>query len=352
MVQPAASVKKVQAETLYELEFVGAPQLSPCGQKVAYIQTVINQEKNYESHLFIYDRQTGESVQWTNGASKDSSPKWSSDGKWIAFVSNRSGKNQIWKISSIGGEAKQVTHLKNGASTPVWHPHKQAFLFTTSLKEDETLQAKEGDEEKEELQPLVVDDIRYKGDGIGFLDGRKSQIGFYDLENEQMNLLTSEPYNHKDPAWSPDGEAIAYVRTSEDEPGAYSLQDLLVKPLGKEAYKVNQESGVFNVPNWSPNGEAISYLGHNREYDGATLNRVWMVSLQTQEHTCLTKDVDLECSDVLISDLHWDNPTQGAVWDQSGQGLYVLGTERGNTAIYQIDLSGNVSKVLEGERHI
>lgn len=344
--------KAIHSETLYDLKFVGDPQLSPCGKRVAYIQTVINDEKNYESHLFIYDRTTGKSIQWTNGQSRNLSPRWSSDGEWIAFVSNRSGENQIWLISSSGGEAKQLTHLRNGASNPVWQPNRHALLFVTGLEEGEKLDAEAEGDKSDHPQPLIVDRLRYKADGKGFLDKKRNHLVLFDIEQDQMEQLTYGPFDHSDPSFAPDGSTVAYVRTGEDEPGSYSLSDLFIKPLRKEAYQINSERGVFSKPNWSPRGNALSYIGHKREYDGATLNRVWVTSIDTKETSCLTKGVDLECTDVLISDMHWANPSPGAVWDKDGQGVYFQGSDKGNTGIYYASLTDEVLNVIHGERHI
>ncbi|TLS38541.1 S9 family peptidase [Pseudalkalibacillus caeni] len=343
---------KIDSETLYDLKFVGDPQLSPCGQKVAYIKTTINDEKDYESHLFVYDRKTGESNQWTFGASRNQSPRWAATGEKLAFVSNRSGKNQIWIISAGGGEATQLTNLKNGASNPVWRPDNKALLFVSPLEEGETLETTEEHDKKAELQPLIVDKLQYKADGRGFLDNKKNQLILIDLKTKQMEQLTSGPYNHSDPTWSPDGSAVAYARDREDEPGSYFLSDLFIKPIGEEAYRVNDEEGVFSKPNWSPDGDALSYIGHLLEYDGATLNRVWVTALDSKETRCLTADVDLECTDVLISDMHWANPSPGAVWKKDGLGVYFQGSENGNTNIYYASLAGGVSKTVGGKRHV
>lgn len=341
----------IHSETLYDLQFVGDPQISPDGNKIAYVTTSINDKKKYDSHLFVYDRETKEINQWTHGESRNHSPRWSADGEAIAFISNRSGKNQLYVMPAGGGEAYQVTKLKNGAANPVWHPSEDKLLFQTSLEEGEDLHAKEEDKD-EELKPYIVDQLHYKADGKGLLDQKRSHIALYDLQTERIEQLTSGPYDHTDPSWSPDGSTIAYVRPQDDQPGSYMLSDLYIQKLGQQPYRLNEKSGGFGKPVFSPDGKSLSYFGHHYEYDGATLTKVWVTDLNQNTTTCLTESVDLECSDILISDLHWGNPTPGAVWTEDGKGVYFQASEHGNTGIYHATLAGEVTQVIGGDRHI
>ncbi len=337
-------------ESLYDLTFVGDPQLSPDGGYCVYVKKVITEEREYASNLVLVNRDTGIEHDWTaaSGEHKDHSPRWSPDGKTIAFVSNRSDENQIWLISTEGGEARQLTNLKNGVSAPVWKPDGSALLVLSKDGED-------CDEENGGRKPLVVNDLQYKADGTGLLDGNHLQVVLVAVTTEpgKVDWLTEAPHNHSDPSWSPDGKMITYVRTRYEEQGSYMRSDLFIQSLGSdvEPEQLNSDGGSFIAPKWSPDGESLSFIGHHFQHEGATLNKIWMVEVATKKFTCLTESVDLECTDVLISDMHWGGASPGAMWNGDGSGLYFLASEKGNTGVYYVGMDSTVRQIAGGDRH-
>ncbi|WP_242688835.1 S9 family peptidase [Bacillus sp. Cs-700] len=342
-------------ELLYDFTFVGDPQLSPDGTYVVYVKKVINEEKEYTSNLVLVNRDTGIEHDWTalGGEKKDRSPRWSPDGKTIAFVSDRSGEDQIWLISTDGGEARKLTDIKSGVSAPVWKPDGTSLLFLSKNKKEE--------EKGEGRKPLVITDLQYKSDGVGFLDGDHLQVVRIDVSSggEKIKWLTDAPFNHSSPSWSPDGQSITYVRSrNEDaEQGSYMRSDLFVQRLEEgegrqeQQEQLNREGGSFEAPKWSPDGKKLSFIGHFFLHEGATLNKVWTVDVDKREFTCLTDTADLECSDVLISDMHWGGASPGAEWNEDGTEVYFLASEKGNTGLYCATVDCTVRQITGGDRH-
>lgn len=162
--------RKVAAEDLYQLTYASDPQLSPQGDAVVYVKTMIDEERAYRNHLFVRDLQTGETVQLTSGAVRDTYPRWSPDGTRITFVSKRSGTAQVWLIDAKGGEPRQLTHCKTGVSTPLWSPDGQLIVFSSLMDRGETFDDQEG-EAKEAVVPKVihVERMKYKSDDYGYL---------------------------------------------------------------------------------------------------------------------------------------------------------------------------------------
>src|SRR5437870_1067118 len=107
---PAASKRPMELEDMFSIKRVSDPQLSPNGRWVAYVLTEVNKTENsLNSDIWLISSDGGEPRQLTNSPKHDRHPRWSPDGKWIAFESNRGGSFQIYVIRTEGGEARQLT---------------------------------------------------------------------------------------------------------------------------------------------------------------------------------------------------------------------------------------------------
>jgi dipeptidyl aminopeptidase/acylaminoacyl peptidase len=346
---------KITAEDLYRIHFVNDPQVSPDGERVVFVQTIMDEKKKYRSHLFIQQIKSKEVIQWTNGETKDTQPRWSPDGKQIAFLSNRTGKNQIWHISSAGGEATRLTHCKNGVNTFSWSPEGKTILFSTPLSSQDSLTEQEESEGKQDVkEPYVVNHLRYKSDGLGLLDGKHSQLVLINLKTKKLRQLTDGEYDHSDGAWSPDGSKIALVANRSGNEFETFKSDLYVISLQNGEWKqLTNGTGSFSSPVWSPDGTKLSCLGHELEYDGATLERVWVFDVESGEMTCITGQWDVHAGDAAIGDMRSGHSSSGAIWSVVGKGLYFLASENGNTNLYYTDLNGSIQQLgAATNRHV
>src|SRR5690606_11310835 len=202
-------IRGIQAEDLYRLVSVADPRLSPDGAKVAFVQTKMEQEKNdYVSNIFVYDLQKEIWTQWTHGKQRNMSPRWSPDGNQLVFVSNRSGKNQLYIMPTSGGEARRVTKVKNGATNPIWSPDGKKIAFNVQVKTGESLELtdqedQEKEKKKKQPEPVEVTKMKYKADTVGLFTGKYQQIVLLDVETGNIEQLTEGEYHHTLFDWSP-----------------------------------------------------------------------------------------------------------------------------------------------------
>ncbi|MDY0407766.1 TolB family protein [Paracerasibacillus soli] len=256
--------RAVQTEDFTRLQVYSDPQLLQNEHAFLFVSTTINEDKNYEAHIHHYDLDKKQSKQWSFGKSKNNNPRVSPDGTQIVFQSNRSGTTQLWLLQVDGGEAKQLTTFKNGATNPHWTPDGKGIIFTARLEENEDVhhqkelskeeRKKEQDEKNKE--PLVVSKLKYKADGVGFLDNKRSQIMLYHLTDGSIEQLTTGDADHHFQDISPNGETILFAGNLNKDADYELITDLFTLDItSKSITKLTDGNGSYFQASFSPDGK-------------------------------------------------------------------------------------------------
>ncbi|WML49631.1 S9 family peptidase [Neobacillus sp. PS3-34] len=347
--------KGIKAEDLYELKSAVDPRLSPDGSLCVYVQTAIDQETDeYFSHIYFMDvSKKTKPVQWTSGKGRNHSPRWSPDGTSIAFVSSRTGKNQIYILSAHGGEAKQITFIENGASNPVWSPDGKRIAFSASAAGNKTILDKEEKKAEDKLLPLEVTKMKYKSDAEGFWKGNYKHIGVADVDSGDVVQLTEGPHDYQLYSWSPDGENIAIGADLEEDSDASFVQDVyLLQPKTKKLTKLTNGTGYFGNVTWSPDGQTLGIIGHEKEFHNATLPKLWIYQIESGVFTCFSEGSDIAAGDIVIGDFQQGAVTPGVLWADDSKSFYFLATDHGNTIVYYGSLDGEMYPALLDQQHV
>jgi dipeptidyl aminopeptidase/acylaminoacyl peptidase len=243
---------------------VNDPQCSPDGKWIAYsLSTTDTKEDKRNTDLWMVSVDGKENIQLTTSTESESRPKWSPDGKLLAFLSSRPGKakgNQVWVLDRRGGEARQVTDVKHRLSDFVWSPDSKQLLLT--MQELDEPAVEEG-KPPAKPKPIVLDRYGFKRDGTGYLSAKHpSRLYLFDIESKKVDTLTKDAYEESAAAWSPDGKWIAFVSKREPEADRNNNSEIWVTSAaaGSTPRKITTFQGPDQSPVWSPDSKSIAYI--------------------------------------------------------------------------------------------
>ncbi|MFD1739147.1 S9 family peptidase [Bacillus salitolerans] len=342
----------IKPEDLFKLKSVNCPLYSPSGENFLFVETVMDEEeKKYYSHLFVGNNDGDQIRQWTFGKVRDVNPAWSPDGKWIAFLSNRSEKQQVFVMSASGGEPRQVTDTPNGVSQFGWSPNSKQLLISHLLSsENEEVKS---EAKSEQLEPMVVEKLAYKSDASGFFDHKYSKAALVDIHTNKYEPLTTDDVNYSIGCFSPDGKNVVLFANPSDEAEYELITDVYIVNLeNKNMERITSSNGQYSQASWSPDGTYLAFIGHEKEYLSATLSRIWLYDLQKSELTCLTENLDVHIGDVAIGDFQQSGSDRGLVWTLDSTGFYFIASDQGSTAVYYGDIEGLMYPVILDDQHV
>ncbi len=268
---PAPLQRNLTIDDFFALQEVSDPQLSPDGKWVAYtVKTLDLKEDKSETQIWMIPVGGGEAIPMTVKGESSSSPRWSPDGKYLAFLSSRGEgmKTQVWTLYLGGGEAQQVTETIQGVGAFEWSPQSDRFVLLLQDPSPEEIEAaeraKRGEAPKKKTQrPWVIDRQQFKWDEIGYLDRRRTHLYVLELRSRKMTQVTSGDYDDREPAWSPDGRFLAFTSNRTENPDANYNTDIWVVASdnpdgGKGLVRVTTNPGADHSPAWSPDGKWIA----------------------------------------------------------------------------------------------
>jgi dipeptidyl aminopeptidase/acylaminoacyl peptidase len=336
----SAQRRAITFDDFINLPVVSDPQLSPEGRWVAYtVSTPSLADNRGVARIWLANVATGETRQLTQGPGSDRSPRWSPDGRTLAFISSRQGGPQIWLLSPAGGEARKLTSISDGVGEIIWKPDGSGLVAVVDVKwpAEQEIDRRNGDYPTDariwtELFWRHWDDFRV---------GHRQHVFGVDLASGQVTDLT--PVDHDAPtiatggdgdvAVAPDGKQIAVAMHGDDVVATNTNVDIYVisGEGGREAGDMSTWQnvtaampGAENTPRYSPDGKWLAYLSMARPGFEADRQRLMLLPRGGGAPVEATTG--------------WTLSVGSYSWCPDSRCLYVVVEERGWINIHRIDL--------------
>jgi len=358
-VAAAPSAKRAfTVEDLYRVENPGQVDLSPDGSWLVYSLSTTDLPRNRSNRdLYRVSTKGGESTRltWTEDAS-ESSPVWSPDGNWIAFVARRGeqASGQLWLLPADGGEARALTDFATGASGPVWSPDGRRIAFTSEVYPEcgtDDVCNRRRIERRDEgpLSVHVADELLYRH-WTGWYDGMVSHVMVVEVESGEVRDLTPGPREapvfapggSHDYVFSPDGKELCFTRNSDPVPTlAWSTNsDLWVVPVDPApdgaplpARNLTVDNPAWDgSPSYSPDGRKIAYRRQSRPGNEADLFQLAVLDRDSGKSRVVTSGFD----DWVLE----------LAWLPDGKGLVFKAPREGSTPLFLVDVAGGEAREL------
>ena len=350
MAQATARPDLMTLNDIFRVKAVADPKVSPDGKWVLYTVTSMDLKKDRQvTDLWMVSWNGRHDIQLTFGYDGSvSSPGWSPDGKYISFLSDRTGKaqgTQVWVLSRRGGEARQLTDVSKKQGTIKsyrWSPDGRRLLLRVRTGGTVSANAFNDAKAKEYIPPIVITTYQFKQDITGYVTAKSHTFLYlYDISTGKLQKLTAgTQYDERDGVWSPDGKEIAFISNHTAEPDRNINTDVFVAAAtpGTAARQLTHYTGADTGPlAWSPNGQEIAFLrgGHIQHW-------------QYQEHKLAVIAASGDGRTRVVT-AAFDRPIHAPQWTPDGRHIIALVTDDRNRYPVRIAVaSGRVTRLVQG----
>jgi dipeptidyl aminopeptidase/acylaminoacyl peptidase len=336
----------MKPEAIGELTDVSEPRLAPDGASVAFVVSTVDLDDNaYRSRIWVaaVDGSTPPRA-FSAGEKRDGRPRWSPDGRLLAFVSHRDDEGSELYVLPVreGGEVVRLAAWPEEIEDVAWSPDGTRLAFTARQRDEQRYTSKEA----KDRPPRRVTRLFSRVDGTGWTVDRPKHLFVVAADGStKPRPITSGPFDDEGLSWSPDGRRVAFVASRHDRWDLDLTSDIFTVDvdLASDPDRLTAMGEGWGAPSWSPDGGAIAAYWHNPAIN-PTHPQVAVVPLDGGPPTFLTRALDRSCAPY---------PTaREPVW--SGADVLFTVEDAGNVHLYRVAPDGDDKPrlVLGGDRVI
>jgi dipeptidyl aminopeptidase/acylaminoacyl peptidase len=326
-------------QDLLKVRRVGDPQISPDGTQVAFTVGDVNYDANkVVTQIYVVPLAGGSPKQLTEAQSSSTAPRWSPDGKKIAYVHG----GQLWTMDSDGDDKDQLTKIATGAAAPVWSPNGKWIAFTSDVypdcKDDECNKTKDAQAEAGKVKAHITTRLLFKH-WDEWRDIKRTHVFVVSSKGGAARDLTpgdfdSPPYaasSGVDFSFSPDSQEIAYLRNPDKVEATSTNSDIYVVPLaGGTPKNITANNRGYDVgPVYTKDGDTILYRSQATAGFEADRWRLMAYTRATGVSKELLRGFDEQVDELTLS---------------SDGNIYFTAGERGKSPIFRVGIGGGAAQ--------
>ena len=349
--------RPLQLSDYYKVETASDPVISPDGRFVAFVRTyVIESENRRNTEIWLSPTDGSQAaVRLTNSAFSATAPRWSPDGKMLAFHSNRKGSGETWflRMDGRGGEAFQIAGVEGDA---VFSPDNRWIAFVKKNAPEKKAAARSPFEQTmdERFKGRMYDWMNFRFDGRGYLPDPRdpaaspaAELYVIAREGGPVKQLTKLGVDVRTPVWSADSSQIAFVADSHQrDEYSYERSDLWVVDLTGNTRRITDDGFEYDSPAWSPDNSAL--VARRQQ----SLNQV-IAARQNHGSAVDLHRVDAGSGALKNLTADWDLIPEDPHWTPNGEFIYFEGAVGGDTQLFRMAAAGGrVEQITHGDRSL
>ena len=331
-----------EGRDIFGLQWVEDPQIRPDGREIAYVRMSYDiMTDRPKSTLWLVDTDTGLQTPIATGPGSHVAPRWSPDGKRLAYVSSsEGGHSQLFVRWMQTGQTARITDLTEAPSSLAWSPDGRSIAFLMLVPDEKPRlgSTPEKPEGANWADPLtVITDVQYRADGEGYLPPGYSHAFVVPADGGAPRQLTFGAYNEDGPiSWTRDNHFILLSGNRHD--------NWRLDPVGSQIYRVSvadaaltalvDRNGPFQQPRVSPDGSKIAYLGFEDRQLSYQNARVYVMDRDGQNSRSLTDGLD--------------RTVESAEWAADGHSLYIRYVDKAVMKVARLSLNGRIEPAATG----